>query len=431
MRNFELAAELAILLAEGAQDKKGSIGIWYANYRTEFPEGAELEARFRRYQDWLDKALPNLSTSRFRRPVEYYSLVGGLDEVAAGGYTLDDLDASKANKALMNFQRECAKEEPIRLAARYLQPLAVRLTIFVLGRPALKLYRDSSPMSDEADKSLRQTHREFREWYASNLPFCKALADTAHDYLEERLTDAGIPVHAVFARSKDPLTLMEKVRRKGYVSPREEVTDLVGARVIVQYLDEVEPAASLVRHALVDIDEAHSIDKGKTLATREFGYRSIHIVAKLPVEVLDIRGLPREPSLGVEVQVRTIFEHAWAEIEHEVVYKSGIQYPDDFRRRFSAVAGTLEILEREFMLMRSFRRDLIDEHKEKYQSLKELKQSFDAARLIAYFEVSRSSGRGWRRAEAEGNPFARNSEARWSRYCIMRSSLRRMLLVLG
>ncbi len=120
MRNFELAAELAILLAEGAQDKKGSIGIWYANYRTEFPEGAELEARFRRYQDWLDKALPNLSTSRFRRPVEYYSLVGGLDEVAAGGYTLDDLDASKANKALMNFQRECAKEEPIRLAARYL-----------------------------------------------------------------------------------------------------------------------------------------------------------------------------------------------------------------------------------------------------------------------------------------------------------------------
>ncbi len=267
-------------------------------------------------------------------------------------------------------------------------------------------------MSDEADKSLRQTHREFREWYASNLPFCKALADTAHDYLEERLTDAGIPVHAVFARSKDPLTLMEKVRRKGYVSPREEVTDLVGARVIVQYLDEVEPAASLVRHALVDIDEAHSIDKGKTLATREFGYRSIHIVAKLPVEVLDIRGLPREPSLGVEVQVRTIFEHAWAEIEHEVVYKSGIRYPDDFRRRFSAVAGTLEILEREFMLMRSFRRDLIDEHKEKYQSLKELKQSFDAARLIAYFEVSRSSGRGWRRAEAEGNPFARNSEAR-------------------
>jgi hypothetical protein len=49
-----------------------------------------------------------------------------------------------------------------------------------------------------------------------------------------------------------------------------------------------------------------------------------------------------------EIQVRSLLEHAWAEIEHEIVYKSGITQPDAVRRRFAALAGSLELFDSEF-----------------------------------------------------------------------------------
>ena len=49
-----------------------------------------------------------------------------------------------------------------------------------------------------------------------------------------------------------------------------------------------------------------------------------------------------------EIQVRTILQHAWAEIEHDIQYKSSITIPKDIRRRFMALAGLLEIADREF-----------------------------------------------------------------------------------
>jgi ppGpp synthetase/RelA/SpoT-type nucleotidyltranferase len=51
-----------------------------------------------------------------------------------------------------------------------------------------------------------------------------------------------------------------------------------------------------------------------------------------------------------EIQVRSILEHAWAEIEHEVVYKSGMEFPGQFKRRFAAIAGLLEMIDKDFLM---------------------------------------------------------------------------------
>lgn len=52
--------------------------------------------------------------------------------------------------------------------------------------------------------------------------------------------------------------------------------------------------------------------------------------------------------MQVEIQIRSVVEHAWAEIEHELRYKSGVQFSDELNRRFNAIAGTLEMVDREF-----------------------------------------------------------------------------------
>lgn len=51
--------------------------------------------------------------------------------------------------------------------------------------------------------------------------------------------------------------------------------------------------------------------------------------------------------------MRTILQHAWAEIEHDIQYKSVETIPSLIRRRFMSLAGLLEIADREFQAIQN------------------------------------------------------------------------------
>lgn len=250
----------------------------------------------------------------------------------------------------------------------------------------------------------------FHEEYTQGFDFYKHYASVVSEYLTTTLQDAGFRVHAVFARAKDPQGLLEKMQRKAYDSPRDQITDLVGARIITYYSDEVDGVATFIRGSLATVDEDRSVDKRSDLSGKEFGYRSVHVIGTLPEEWIALRGLPIENPLMFEVQIRSLLEHAWAQIEHEVVYKAGINYPGGFLRRFHAIAGTLEMLDREFIDLREHKHRIIDAHKDKFQSLDELQIEFDSARLIAFLEVNRPHGLGWRIDGKPNKAFAPHSE---------------------
>ena len=57
-------------------------------------------------------------------------------------------------------------------------------------------------------------------------------------------------------------------------------------------------------------------------------------------------------EMRCEIQIRSILQHAWAEIEHDLGYKAGSQVPAPIRRRFSRLAGLLEIGDSEFAQIR-------------------------------------------------------------------------------
>src|SRR5439155_21750539 len=91
--------------------------------------------------------------------------------------------------------------------------------------------------------------------------------------------------------------------------------------------------------------------------------------------------------------------------EHEVVYKSGIKFPETITRRFSSLAGTLEVLEREFEALRLQRNELIAQFASLGREGRGLDESLDAAKLLGLLEVFRPDGLSWRHAADSGTPF--------------------------
>ncbi len=169
-----------------------------------------------------------------------------------------------------------------------------------------------------------------------------AMGERLHAELRAILAQAFVPVQFVSWRLKSPASLSHKLARpeKTY-RQLWDVTDLVALRVATYFEDHLEQVSRLVeQHFRVDF--MHSADK-----TKPAGYRSIHYVCAA--------GQGPHPDFRFELQLRTALQHAWAEVEHDLGYKVDDAVPEAIRRRFSRVAGLLEIADQEFV---SIRRDL-------------------------------------------------------------------------
>jgi putative GTP pyrophosphokinase len=117
------------------------------------------------------------------------------------------------------------------------------------------------------------------------------------------------------------------------------VRDFLGLRVVCPFLDETER----VQQALAESFRVAEVEhKGANRSLAEFGYDSVHVLIRLPDGSLPT--LPPHTKPQCEVQVRTILQHAWAQIEHELVYKADRSLPKSaIRRKLAAVSATLTL----------------------------------------------------------------------------------------
>lgn len=244
----------------------------------------------------------------------------------------------------------------------------------------------------------------FLDWYSTNHADNEAAAAALEAHVSQLLADANLRALMVTARAKTLESVRGKLLRKHYRAPRSQVTDRLGLRVIVYHGREVDSAAAFLRTKL-EVEDLHSSDKRLALGLREFGYRSYHLVASLPTHATTRPHMWSLRGQTFEVQIRSLLEHVWAEIEHDVVYKSGADWPKEIRRRFAAIAGVLELLEHEFDELASATSRLIE------HAVASLKQGMDPARnldvpgMCALVELEYPDGVSFRGALAAGSPF--------------------------
>ncbi|MES2238980.1 MAG: hypothetical protein V4497_01845 [Bacteroidota bacterium] len=185
------------------------------------------------------------------------------------------------------------------------------------------------------------------EWYISNELIYKKLAKKIDNILTEIFNSRNINYHIVNSRSKDIDSFREKINNEKYDNPIEQIKDLAGIRIITYVEDEVEIVCKLIEE-IFNIDKVNSLDKSTELGIDKVGYKSVHFVASLKDDRLKLPEYKIFENRFFEIQVRTILQHAWAEIEHDRNYKFSGKLPNEINRRFKLLAGSLEISDREF-----------------------------------------------------------------------------------
>ena len=177
--------------------------------------------------------------------------------------------------------------------------------------------------------------------YQENLPRFREVEQEAKEKLKKTLSDAGLIVASIESRVKAYDSLAGKLELKGQkYKSLSDITDILGMRVITFYIDDVDKVASAVER-LFTIDWDNSVDKRKIHEIDSFGYLSLHYICSVP-------GFPYR----FEIQMRTLLQHAWANMDHDTGYKSGVEIPKRYMRNMSRLAGMLELVDDEFSKIR-------------------------------------------------------------------------------
>ncbi|MBQ6015547.1 MAG: hypothetical protein IJL22_04520 [Bacteroidales bacterium] len=210
------------------------------------------------------------------------------------------------------------------------------------------------------------THsQELLEQYRSLLPIYSKMAEIIPEKLKGFFDEAGLIVAAVEHRVKTEGSLTGKLQLKGgKYSSIYDITDIIGIRVITFYIDDVDKVASVLER-LFEIDWENSVDKRKAHETDSFGYLSLHYICRIPESAYTDPEHPEINKIRFEVQMRTVLQHAWANMNHDTGYKSGVEIPKVYLRNLSRLAGMLELVDDEFSRIR---RELAD-YRRKVQQL--------------------------------------------------------------
>lgn len=126
------------------------------------------------------------------------------------------------------------------------------------------------------------------------------------------------PIHHVESRVKTPESIIEKIGRYGKERTLENIEkyimDIAGIRVICSYISDVYNLFDLLQRQ----DDLEIVTVKDYIANpKPNGYRSLHVIVRIPVYFLDSKQM-----VPVEIQLRTVAMDFWASLEHDLKYKA-------------------------------------------------------------------------------------------------------------
>lgn len=192
-------------------------------------------------------------------------------------------------------------------------------------------------MEDVADEVLN--------WYDRYANLFQRFSKEISNIIERILIVNKIPFHSINYRVKEKDSFINKCKR--YSNPVQQIMDISGVRIIAYTNHDVNRICDIIEKEF-NIDTDNSVNKADVLAEDKVGYLSVHYIAQLNESRSQLSEYKEFKNLISEIQIRTLLQHAWAEIEHDKNYKFSGVLPMDIKRRFHLVAGVLEMMDMEF-----------------------------------------------------------------------------------
>lgn len=193
--------------------------------------------------------------------------------------------------------------------------------------------------------------------YSSMRSGYESLCEEVADLLMEALDNNHIEYAGVSERAKTIESFRDKIARKEYDDPLEQVEDLAGVRVVCLYDDD---RARIVDICTKEFEVIRVEDRGRDLGADRMGYSGTHLIVRLGGAFSGgrYRGITQ---LKCEIQIRTAVQDAWAMISHGMVYKHEQDVPLELRRDLNHAAALLEIAQTKFDELRVKREQYLEE----------------------------------------------------------------------
>lgn len=170
----------------------------------------------------------------------------------------------------------------------------------------------------------------------------KQIQTYVESYLNENLPLLEM-LPQVTSRIKDPISLYKKLIKKEILY--EDVHDILGIRIICHFPSEVDKVNKFIESKFSIVSFEKKIDN---LKFDQLGYLSDHFEVKINTELSEFKELKSVASLIFEIQVRTLCQHTWADIEHALLYKQDMELEQSLKRKVFRLTSLLEICDQEF-----------------------------------------------------------------------------------
>lgn len=189
------------------------------------------------------------------------------------------------------------------------------------------------------------------------------LGDVVHNCMDELVKSAGLSILGIEHRIKTEKSLAGKLERKGgdYYHSIDDLTDLMGIRIICFYADEVDIVGKLVGENFA-VDWDNSIDKREIIKEDTFGYLSLHYICYLTPDMGYKENICNK---RFEIQIRTNLQHTWSVVHHDFGYKTDFGVPRVVARQFARLAGLLELADDEFVSIREHMKSYTEDIRQK------------------------------------------------------------------
>jgi ppGpp synthetase/RelA/SpoT-type nucleotidyltranferase len=197
---------------------------------------------------------------------------------------------------------------------------------------------------------------EMLERFNTEKPTYEKLGKFVVDYVTNSIVSLGEDPNIFFEitpsyRIKDEGSLVQKAlyREKGYRNPYEDITDKVGVRFVVLFTDRMKIVNDIVESIpgfVYSKDrDFHEEQKASPLV---FSYQSDHYIVH-PEDSIEFEEICIPKDFCCEIQVRSLLQHAYAQITHDIFYKPAIINDNkEIERQVARCMAMMEITDEKF-----------------------------------------------------------------------------------